>query len=67
MRFVSKYANYRLAVDTAVGPKTLCFECGALDSVPTSKQVGMTDKAVIEALKGSDAFGVDYDVAGKDE
>lgn len=67
MLFTSKYANYLLAVDSAIGGhKTLTFINGYLDTKTAAMKTGMTEKAVIEALKSSPFFGVDFDVVKDD-
>lgn len=62
MIFVSKYNNYQMSVDVPGGHKKLVFVDGRLDTATAAKRTGMSEKKIVEALKGSPYFGVDFDV-----
>jgi hypothetical protein len=57
MVFRSKYSNHVVSLPNG---KKVTFVNGQLDTATACKQVGMSDEALIKALKAGKYFGRDY-------
>jgi hypothetical protein len=57
MIFRSKYANHIISLPNS---KNVKFANGQLDTTAACKQVGLSDDALIKALKGGKYYGRDY-------
>lgn len=64
MIFSSKYANYQIGVNVPGGHKKLCFVNGLLDTTSAAQSTGLSERKIIEVLKSSRYFGIDFDEKG---